>query len=385
VRLFAKIRKTYDVDYPISVLFEAPTIEACARLIAQTVGTDAPAGAGEEAAAGGSAAAAAPAHKTRYTHLVPMQSGSGSKGDKLPFFLVAGMFGNVLNLRHLAELVGSERPFYGLQARGLYGDHQPHETFEEMARDYIAELRTVQPHGPYLLGGFSGGGITAYEMARQLAAEGESVPLIVMLDTPLPKDDPLTLRDKLAIHQQNWGKQGPKYALEWWKSKQAWKKQLAEREEKKKRQETAGSAHDFHSHVIEAAFYGAVARYDLQAMPFHIALFRPRLRPAHQLGPGRAINADRRRIYHDNGWAPFVRRVEVFEMPGDHDSMVLEPNVRVLAARLRDSLDTAETSQQPRSGNGHGDGATSPGPNGNNGATSADAPPPRRPSPAAPV
>ena len=96
---------------------------------------------------------------------------------------------------------------------------------------------------------------------------------------------------------------------------------------RRKRQETAGSGHDFHSHVIEAAFYGAVARYDLQAMPFHLALFRPRLRPAHQLGPGRAINADRRRIYHDNGWAPFVRRVEVFEMPGDHDSMVLEPNV----------------------------------------------------------
>ena len=98
---------------------------------------------------------------------------AAARADKLPFFLVAGMFGNVLNLRHLAQLVGSDRPFYGLQARGLYGDHQPHETFEEMARDYIAELRTVQPHGPYLLGGFSGGGITAYEMARQLAAEGE--------------------------------------------------------------------------------------------------------------------------------------------------------------------------------------------------------------------
>ncbi len=381
VRLFAKIRKTYDVDYPISVLFEAPTIEACARLIAQTVG-DQPAGA--EAAAAG--ASAAPAHKTRYTHLVPMQSGSGSKGDKLPFFLVAGMFGNVLNLRHLAELVGSDRPFYGLQARGLYGDHQPHETFEEMARDYIAELRTVQPHGPYLLGGFSGGGITAYEMARQLAAEGESVPLIVMLDTPLPKDDPLTLRDKLAIHQQNWGKQGPRYALEWWKAKQSWKKHLAEREEKRKRQVTTGSGHDFHSHVIEAAFYGAVARYDLQAMPLHIALFRPRLRPTHQLGPGRAINADRRRIYHDNGWAPFVRRVEVFEMPGDHDSMVLEPNVRVLAARMRDSLDAAETSQQAQASNGPANrNNTSASSNGNNTATTAEPPSPRPPSPAAPV
>ena len=83
------------------------------------------------------------------------------------------MFGNVLNLRHLAHLLGTDRPFYGLQARGLYGDEEPHETFEEAAADYIAEMRTVQPHGPYLLGGFSGGGITAYEMARQLEADGE--------------------------------------------------------------------------------------------------------------------------------------------------------------------------------------------------------------------
>ena len=110
--------------------------------------------------------------------------------------------------------------------------------------------------------------------------------------------------------------------------------------------------------MIEAAFYRAVARYDLRAMPFHIALFRPRLRPTHQLGPGRAINADRRRIYHDNGWAPFVRRVEVFEMPGDHDSMVLEPNVRVLAARMRDSLDSAEATPATRAGNGHGRGTS---------------------------
>eukprot|EP00494_Astrolonche_serrata_P016437 UN16603 len=75
------------------------------------------------------------------------------------------MFGNVLNLRHLAQLIGEERPFYGLQARGLYGDHAPHETFEAMASDYIAEIKTVQPEGPYILGGFSGGGITAYEIA----------------------------------------------------------------------------------------------------------------------------------------------------------------------------------------------------------------------------
>jgi hypothetical protein len=54
----------------------------------------------------------------------------GEGGERTPFFLVAGMFGNVLNLRHLARLLGTDRPFYGLQARGLYGDQAPHDTFE---------------------------------------------------------------------------------------------------------------------------------------------------------------------------------------------------------------------------------------------------------------
>ena len=105
-----------------------------------------------------------------------------------------------------------------------------------------------------------------------------------------------------------------------------------------------GQDASFRSKVIEAAFYRAIERYTLEPAPFHIALFRPRLKAAFKFGPGRAINVDRRRIYYDNGWAPYARKVDVFETPGDHDSMVLEPNVRILAARLRECLDKAEAS-----------------------------------------
>ena len=184
VRLFAKIKKAYRVDYPISVLFEAPTIARCAELLrARALSEEAP-GKGEP-----------DPHRTRLTHLVSMHPPRGKQADRHPpFFLVAGMFGNVLNLRHLAHLIGRERRFYGLQARGLYGDHTPHETFEAMAADYIAEMRTVEPHGPYWLGGFSGGGITAFEIARQLMSQGESVSMLVLLDTPLPSSPALTAR-----------------------------------------------------------------------------------------------------------------------------------------------------------------------------------------------
>ena len=156
VRFFSKIKKTYHVDFPISVLFEAPTIEGCAELIREEIGE------GESGASDAADGEASETRRTRFKHLVAMDSGGGAGGPNPPFFLVAGMFGNVLNLRHLAALVGTDRPFYGLQARGLYGDEAPHETFEEMASAYLEEIKTVQPEGPYFIGGFSGGGITAF-------------------------------------------------------------------------------------------------------------------------------------------------------------------------------------------------------------------------------
>ena len=333
VRLFARITKTFGVDYPISVLIENPTIEACARLIAPTAKTDAPA---EQVQAVDA--------QPRFKHLVPMNQPSGDKRSRMPFFLVAGMFGNVMNLRHLAGLVGEERPFHGLQARGLLGSEEPHENFEEMARDYIAEIRSVQPHGPYLLGGFSGGGLTAWEMARQLRAAGEEVPLVVMLDTPMAKDKPLTRREKLLIRRKELAERGPGYALEWVGNKLKYRRELQEREAQRQAQATGGNGAQFRSQVVEAAFYRACARYDLAFQPVHVVQFRPRLKPMVVFGPGSAINKDRRRIYVDNGWGAFAEEVEVFETPGDHDSMVLEPNVRILAARLRKCLNEAEQS-----------------------------------------
>jgi acyl transferase domain-containing protein/thioesterase domain-containing protein len=331
VRLFAKIKTAYRVDYPISILFEAPTVERCAALIREAVG-DAAVRSHDPL----------DSHRTRYTHLVPMHPASGqSVSKKAPFFLVAGMFGNVLNLRHLAHLIGQERPLYGLQARGLYGDHTPHETFEAMAADYIAELRTIQPSGPYVLGGFSGGGITAYEMARQLHQEGEGIALLVLLDTPLPASAPLTSRDRWMLHVDRFRRRGPMHVWDWMKERYAWETSETHRradngEEKR--------PFDFHSEAIEAAFRGALTRYTLVKMPFHVALFRPKLDEHAVLGPGRVINRERRFVYFDNGWGPYVDTVEVYEMPGDHDSMVLEPNVRVLAARLRECIEKAEES-----------------------------------------
>ncbi len=333
VRLFAKIQQTYDVDYPISILFEAPTISACADMIREVVGD---VGLSDS---GGDAASKETTHKARYTHLVPMHS---TKSKNLtPFFLVAGMFGNVLNLRHLAQLIGNERPFFGLQARGLYGDHAPHETFEEMAEDYIREMKTVQPEGPYIIGGFSGGGITAYEIAKQLKAGGEEVAELIFLDTPLPYNDPISSVDRMSIHWQRVQSQGLNYFAEWAKNRYQWelkkfRKRFSEAEEL---DETPA---EFKSGVIELAFYQALANYEIQSLDVSAKLFRPKLPIKYRLSGGRVTNEDREPIYEDNGWPRYIDDLSVYEVPGNHDSMVLEPNVRVLATKMRECIDNAD-------------------------------------------
>ncbi len=333
VRLFAKVKKAFQVEFPISVLFEAPTIERCAQLIRDTIGEPSTRSTGEEQ------------KRPRYAHLVAMHPGDG--GPKTPFFLVAGMFGNVLNLRHLAHLIGTDRRFYGLQARGLYGEQKPHENFEEMAAAYLAELRTVQPRGPYVLGGFSGGGITAYEMAQQLTREGEEVSLLVMLDTPLPFPPPkLSLRDRVRIQTQRFEQKGAAYVGEWAVSR--WRWELGKLERRFEHAEPEAAPDAFQDEAIEQAFRRALGRYRLEPWPGHLVLFRPPLDVAYDLGNGRLLDHDRNYVFPDNGWTPYVSALDVFEVPGDHDSMVLEPNVRVLARKLREVVDETESKLRQR-------------------------------------
>ncbi len=339
VRLFGMVKKAWAIEFPISVLFEAPTIETCAAMIAARIGGDGLSDAVRTGDGDGPLGPEVDARAPhRFTHLVPMHTGEG--GPRRPFFLVAGMFGNVLNLRHLAHLIGADRPFYGLQARGLLGDATPHDDLGDAARDYIAEMKQVQPDGPYLLGGFSGGGITAYEIARQLEAAGEQVALVAMLDTPLPQRRALSRADRLRIQLQNLRSKGLTYPLIWARNRVAW-----ELQKRRTPQASEGTVagQQFHDAEIEAAFLRAVARYPMHAWDGNLALFRPPLAGKWDMGNGRLVDAERAYVFADNDWGQWVPGVTVFEVPGDHDSMVLEPNVRILATRLKTSIAAAET------------------------------------------
>ena len=332
VRLFAMIKKAYRVEFPISVLFEAPTIALCAALIRERIGDS-----GADNATASATAGVPPQAKRRFVHLVPMHDGEG--GERTPFFLVAGMFGNVLNLRHLARLLGADRPFYGLQARGLYGDQAPHETFEEAATDYIAEMRQVQPHGPYLLGGFSGGGITAYEIARQLESAGETVRLLVLLDTPLPMRPPINRTDKALIKLAELRKGGAGFILDWARQRVRWE---LDKLRNRHAQPLESRSNQLNNEAIQAAFLRALPVYRLQAWNGPAVLFRPPLNPQWTVAGGRRVSSEREYLYEDNNWTRYLPKLRVLEVPGTHDSMVLEPNVRVMANLLKGCIEEAQ-------------------------------------------
>jgi len=324
VRLFRMIKGAYAVDFPISVLFEAPTIAQCAALIEQAGAKS------QDTPDTKTGATITPLEQPR--HLVRMDAGKDPR--RTPLFLCAGMFGNILNLRHLAMQVGADRPVYGLQARGLYGGQAPHETFEEMARDYVAEMRTIQPHGPYLIGGFSGGGLVAYEMAQQLRAAGEETALVVLLDTPYPEVPVLSVQDRILMKIQDIRRHGLSYLKIWLDLHiKTWKQRARARAG-----DQATSAEQFHNFDIEAAFRRALGRYRATRYDAPVLLIRPKLMVAYRITGGRALNFDRDLLRADNGWSRYVDKLAIQEVPGDHDGMVLEPNVRVLAGRLRAEL-----------------------------------------------
>lgn|ERR1700728_296995 len=155
VHLFAEIEKVFKVKLPLATLFEAPTIQDLAEILRNEAPSDG------------------------WSPLVTIQD----SGSRPPFFCVHGAGGNVLIYRELSQNLGSDQPFYGLQSQGLDGANPPLTKIEDMAALYKKAIRRRQPHGPYLLGGYCGGGLIAFEIAQQLRSEGEEIALLALLDT----------------------------------------------------------------------------------------------------------------------------------------------------------------------------------------------------------
>ena len=155
-RLFMKISRAFGKDLPLAALFAAPTIEQLANELSGRA-------------------------PHRYETLVPIQSA----GSEVPFFCVHGGEGGTLFLHRLAGHLGPNQPFYALQAEGLDGRGISRRTVEKIASHYLSEVRKIQGHGPYRIGGYCFGGLVAFEMAHQLRREGEQVALLTLFSAPL--------------------------------------------------------------------------------------------------------------------------------------------------------------------------------------------------------
>ncbi|MCC5611189.1 amino acid adenylation domain-containing protein [Nostoc sp. CHAB 5834] len=159
VRLFSQINKVFGKNLPTAILFQAPTIEQLTNILRQQ------------------------GCSTPWSSLIPIQL----QGSKLPFFYIHSLYGNLFHSRELLGNLDLDQPVYGLQAQGLDRKQAPYNRIEDMAAHYIKEIRTIQPQGPYLLGGWCIGGTVAFEMARQLEIQGEKVELLALFDCYPPQ------------------------------------------------------------------------------------------------------------------------------------------------------------------------------------------------------
>jgi len=158
LRLMSELQKVTGRNLPLATLFQAPTVERLAGLLRRD------------------------GWSPSWSSLVPIQPG----GSRPPVFLAHGAEGNVLLYRQLARHLGANQPVYGLQSQGLSADARIHGSIEEMAAHYVREVRTLQPGGPYYVGGYCLGGIIALEMAQQLSEHGDTVAAVIMIDSYNP-------------------------------------------------------------------------------------------------------------------------------------------------------------------------------------------------------
>jgi amino acid adenylation domain-containing protein len=161
-QVISRIKTAFAIEMPLSALFEAPTVAKMAKYLA-----------------------ARSRHEERPPSS-PILVGIQPQGSRTPFFCVHPVGGQVISYGELSQELGQDQPFYGLQSPPPDFFLESSPSIEQMAALYNREIRSVQPVGPYLLSGWSMGGLVAWEMAQQLIKEGEAIGLLALIDTKPP-------------------------------------------------------------------------------------------------------------------------------------------------------------------------------------------------------
>src|SRR6266513_3205780 len=306
IRMFAEVENRFGMRVPLATLLKAPTVERLADVLRK----------------GGD--------PQPCRSLVAIQPG----GSRPPLFCVHGHFGEVLFYRDLAGSLGPDQPLFGLQARGLTGE-PAHRTIQAMAAAYLEEIRAVQPQGPYFVGGYCFGAIVAFEMAQQLLAEGQDVALLAFFLGYTPRPSRLRL-----LHHLSQVAVKVQFHLG----------QLRRLETRGRLTYVVGKAH---RNVVAAKarswlwrlaykLYGGhaspssrllrnIPEVNLQAARTYVPqTYKGRMTVFLSGEMGQCVRFDPTRELA----GMTARAVDVVGVPGDRDSMLKEPFVRVLAERL---------------------------------------------------
>jgi aspartate racemase len=296
VRLMARLRELTGVALSLATLFRHPTIAQLARVLRDQ------------------AAPAAPAA------LVGITTG----GTNPPLFCIHPLGGNVLCYAQLARQLGPAQPVYGLQAPGLEHDQALPTTVESMAAEYVAAIRAFQPAGPYLLCGWSVGGVIAFEIAQQLTGQGQPVALLALLDSPASQPIRVRAPDDhwlLIGMAQQLGLNPDHAALQPLDAEQQLASVLALAQRSDALLPGLDLAQLRRLFAVYKANAYALLGYRPRAYAGRVTLFQAHATAqVSDLAPG---------------WRALARRgVASWAIPGDHDTMLQEPYVRVLADRL---------------------------------------------------
>jgi len=309
-RLMARIENVTGKRIPLASLLQFPTIEGLAQVIRKQDGQE------------------------QWKCVVPIREGEHLR----PLFCIHAAGGNVLLYRELANRLPAARPVYGVQSSALQHGLPKSTSVEEMAKEYIAEIRKLQPRGPYHLVGYCLGGTIAYEIARQLNAAGEEIGVLALLDTHAKwQKDTLRLSvirayERIAFHLQNaWmsGRAGiGSFVTE--KIREA-NRRLHRRWEALSSQIAYrfGWRKTEPIFMLENLYDSASEEYLPKPLDIHLTLFKPKQSYAG---------------YSDTffGWQNYVQDITLIELPVYPAGMLIEPFVAQLASHIERQLSLAE-------------------------------------------
>jgi thioesterase domain-containing protein/acyl carrier protein len=314
VRLFAAIERLTGRKLPLITLFQAATIEEISRLLEQ----DNP-----------------------NSLLVPIQT----RGERPPLFLVHGAGGDVLwGYANLAASMPPNQPIYGIKSRGQLGLDE-FSDITEMATAYVQEIRSFQPDGPYSLGGYCFGGNVAYEMARQLQSQGQQVDLVALLDAA---------PSNAGYERITWWQ--PSYSVRFVRNLAYWLSDFSALDARDRMEFFRRKSRALWRKLRRKTGFGGLENptdledvIDPTQFPAHeLKLWQAHLNAlvAHQDKPfeGRVVLFRTRgqplfcSLEEDFCWRRLAPGMEVVHIPGAHESIFMEPNVRALSAALAERL-----------------------------------------------